>query len=103
MPGNGQAHFELGLVEFDNLHNDAEALRLFTRACELSERMAVAWFFRGMALARLSRHAEAPACFRRARQAGGGAAQCTQAGGDPFLNCKKIDEARRAYMRAGKQ
>jgi len=103
MPGNGQAHFELGLVEFDNFHNDAEALRLFTRACELSERMAVAWFFRGMALARLSRHAEAPACFRRARQAGGDAAQCMQAEGDAFYNCKQFDEARRAYMRAGKQ
>jgi len=103
MPRSAQAHFELGLVEFDNFHNDAEALRLFIRACELNERMAVAWFFRGMALARLSRHAEAPACFQRARQCGGDVAQCRQVEGDAFYNCRQFDQARRAYIRAGKQ
>lgn len=103
MPRNAQAHFELGLVEFDNFHNDEEALRLFTRACELNERMAVAWFFRGMALARLSRHADAPACFQRSRQCGGDAAQCRQAEGDAFYNCRQFDQARRSYLRVGKQ
>src|SRR5690606_28118797 len=45
MPGNAQAHFELGLVELDNFHNDAEALRCFERACRLNPRLSVAWFF----------------------------------------------------------
>ena len=55
MPENAQAHFELGLVEFDNFHNYEEALRLFLRACELKPGLAVSWFFAGMSNLKLGR------------------------------------------------
>ncbi|MCH8268977.1 MAG: glycosyltransferase family 2 protein, partial [Acidobacteria bacterium] len=47
MPENAQAHFELGLVEFDNFRNDTEALACFERACHLDPRLSVAWVFAG--------------------------------------------------------
>ena len=44
MPGNAQAHLELGLVELDNCGNFSEALALF-RACLHAQ--AASWAWRG--------------------------------------------------------
>lgn len=100
MPENAQAHFELGLVELDNFHNYEEALKLFTRACELQHSLAVAWFFRGIALSRLQRDAHALPCFARARQCGIDSAQLAEAEADSFYNCKQFGDARKAYRKA---
>jgi tetratricopeptide (TPR) repeat protein len=100
MPHSAQAHFELGLVEFDNFHNDVEALALFTRACELGPKLAVAWFFRGMALSRLQRHAEALPCFHNALRLDSASAGCLEAQGDAFYHCGQFAEARQSYRHA---
>jgi glycosyltransferase involved in cell wall biosynthesis len=99
-PNNAQAHFELGLVELDNFHNNDEALRLFVRSCELNDNLAIAWFFRAIALSRLQRDAEALLCFARARQLGFAGAGHVEAEADSFYNCKQFSEARQAYRRA---
>jgi len=99
-PGNAQAHFELGLLELDNFHNDAEALRLFTLSCELNEKLAVAWFFRAIALTRLQRDAEALPCFTQARRLGLDGATHAEAEADCLYNCKQFIEARKRYRYA---
>jgi tetratricopeptide (TPR) repeat protein len=99
-PNSAQAHFELGLVELDNFHNNDEALRLFVRSCELNDKLAVAWFFRAIALSRLQRDAEALPCFARARRLGLAGATHAEAEADSFYNCKQFSEARQAYRRA---
>jgi len=100
MPNSAQAHFELGLVELDNFHNNDEALRLFVHSCELNDKLAVAWFFRAITLSRLQRDAEALPCFARARRLGLTGATHTEAEADSFYNCKQFSEARQAYRRA---
>jgi tetratricopeptide (TPR) repeat protein len=100
MPGNAQAHFELGLVELDNFHNDEEALRLFGRACELKPALAVAWFFQGITLARLQRDASALPCFAHAQRLGMETPALAEAAGDAFYNCRQFAEARKAYRKA---
>ena len=70
MPENAQAHFELGLVELDNFHNDAEALQCFERACRLNPRLWVSWFFAGVAHLRLGSYAEALECSKQAESGG---------------------------------
>ena len=96
MPENAQAHFELGLVEFDNFHNYEEALRLFCRACELNSRLAVSWFFAGMAYLKLGRPEEALNCLKSA----GARPTVCEAQGDALYALGQFDHARRAYQRA---
>jgi len=100
LPQNAQAHFELGLVELDYFHNNEEAARLFSKACELNKKLAVAWFFRGIALSRLQQDKEALDCFATAKSLGVNTAALAEAEGDAFYNCKKLPEARMAYRRA---
>lgn len=100
MPENGQARFELGLVELEHFHNNEEAARLFAKACELSKTLAVAWFFHGVALCRLQRDAGALECFASARRLGTNTTALAEAEGDAFYNCKQFAEARKAYRRA---
>lgn len=99
-PEDAQAHFELGLVEFDNFHNDAEAARLFERACALNPRLAVGWLFLGLARERLGRHQEALEAFARARALGYHSALLDEAEGDAYYNRGDYEQARRAYRRA---
>lgn len=96
MPENAQAHFELGLVEFDNFHNYEEALRLFHRACELNPGLSVSWFFAGLSHLKLGRPEEA---LEALKSAGCGPAAC-EAKGDAFYALGQFDHARRAYLRA---
>src|SRR5260221_1046082 len=99
-PSNAQAHFELALVELDNFHNNEDALRLFVRSCELNEKLAVAWFFRAIALTRLQRDAEALPCFAQARRLGLASATHAEAEADCLYNCKQYSEARQTYRHA---
>jgi glycosyltransferase involved in cell wall biosynthesis len=100
MPGNAQAHFELGLVELDNFHNHEEAGRLFARACDLNPSLAVAWFFQGIAFARRQQDANALPCFAQARRLGINSAPLAEAEADAFYNCKQFTEARKSYRKA---
>jgi len=96
MPRSAQAHFELGLVEFDNFHNYEEALRLFHRACELNPGLSVSWFFAGMSYLKLGRPEEALECLK---SAGSRPAVC-EAKGDALYALGRFDQARRAYLQA---
>jgi hypothetical protein len=96
MPDNAQAHFELGLVEFDNFHKYEEALRLFRRACELNPGLSVSWFFAGLSQLKLGRPAEALHCLKNA----GSRPMVSEAKGDAFYALGQFDRARRAYFRA---
>ena len=96
MPENAQAHFELGLVEFDNFHNYQEALRLFRRACELNPGFSASWFFAAMSHLKLGRPEEALQCLKSA----GSGPMVSEAKGDAFYALGQFDRARRAYFRA---
>src|SRR5450432_126850 len=101
-PNNWHVFFELGLKEYNLFHNDEEALRLLTRACELNGQIAVSWVFRGMALSRLGRHEEAVICFQRSRKAGDSDECCWEAEGDANYNISRFAEARRCFQQAFK-
>jgi glycosyltransferase involved in cell wall biosynthesis len=100
LPGNAQAHFELGLVELDNFHNYQEAIRLFARACDLNPEFAVAWFFQGVTFMRLQHDANALPCFARARRLGLANTSLAEMEADAFYNCKQFEEARKTYRKA---
>lgn len=100
MPGTAQAHFELGLVEFDNFHNDEAALRCFEKACRLDPRLAVAWVFAGIALARLGRHEQALSAAARARRLGYGTPLLDETEADALYNLGRFEAARVAYRAA---
>jgi len=99
-PADAQAHFELGLVEFDNFHNDAEAARLFARACELNPQLSVAWLFAGLAQLRLGEPAAALERLRRAESLGYRTALVAESQGDAYYNLGDFDAARKFYRKA---
>lgn len=100
MPEDAQAHFELGLVEFDNFHNDQTALRCFETARRLNPRLAVAWLFSALAEARLGRHERALESIARARRLGDQTALVDETEADALYNLGRFDAARRAYRSA---
>ena len=100
MPGNAQAHFELGLLEFDNFHNYAAACSCFVRACDLSPRLAVSWLFLGLARSRLKSYDEALAALQRCERLGYAAPLLAETKGDVFYNLGRFREASRCYERS---
>jgi tetratricopeptide (TPR) repeat protein len=100
MPQNAQAHLELGLVELDNFGNLEEALRLFTRACELNPRFGVAWFFQGLTLTKQKKLPEALKCLNEAEAQGHLTALLYETQGDVHYNLKEYSLACRSYDRA---
>ncbi len=100
MPRNAQAHFELGLVEFDCFHNDGEALACFDRACRLDPKLGVAWLFAGLARLRLGRPQDALETLQRAAACGYRTALVAEAQGDAHYNLGRFEAARRCYRRA---
>jgi Tfp pilus assembly protein PilF len=99
-PQDAQAQFELGVVEFDNFHNDGEALRCFERALRLNPELAAAWFFAGAALLRLGHAAEAAQFFVQARERGCRAPQLAEFEADAAYNQGRYAQAAAAYRRA---
>jgi|GEM_PF-1112936 len=99
-PEDANAHFELGLEELEHFRNYEEALRLFSRACELNPRLGVAWFFRGLALARTGRHHEAIESFKRAANTGGKMDAVHENMGDSLYNLGRYESACRSYEQA---
>ena len=99
-PGDPQAHFELGLMEFDNFHNDAEGLRCFERTLRLQPEFALAWFFGGAALQRLGHAQEALEFFEQAEKRGCAAAQLPEFQGDALYQLERFEEACGRYRQA---
>lgn len=97
MPTDAQAHFELGLVEFDNFHADETALACFEKACRLNPGLAVAWLFSALAQSRLGRHADALASLARARQLRYRTPLVAETEADALYCLGNFEAARRAY------
>jgi glycosyltransferase involved in cell wall biosynthesis len=102
MPLNAQAHFELGLVEFDNFHNYEEALRHFRRACELNPRLAVSWLFAALAALELKQPGPALAYVQGAEAQGYSGPLVLETAGDVYYNLGQVQEAARLYRKACK-
>jgi tetratricopeptide (TPR) repeat protein len=100
MPDNAQAHFELGLVELDNFHNLEESSQLFSRARTLNPRFGLAWFFEGLTLEKLGRHAAALRCLAGAEQAGCRTALVSETRGDAHYNTSQFASACECYATA---
>lgn len=100
MPNDPQAHFELGIEELDSFNNVEKALACFERARQLGPDFRLAWFFNGVALARLGRDQEALRCYDRAAQLAPETAVLAEARGDAYYNAGDFEAARRAYRRA---
>jgi len=103
MPGDWQAHFELGLLELEQFKNPAEAHRLFARACALNPRMGVAWFFYGLTCFRMNLFEDALQTMRKAENCGHKTALVACTRGDACYNLGRFDEARSAYEAALKR
>lgn len=100
MPTNAQAHFELGLLEFDNFHDYAAACSCFVRACDLNPRLSVAWLFLGLARLRLRSYGEALTALERCERLGYATPLLPETKGDAFYNLGRFREAARCYERA---
>ncbi len=97
MPTSAQAHFELGLVEFDNFHNDQVALLCFEQACRLNPQWAVAWVFAALAHSRLGRHEQSLRAIAQARRLGYVSPLLDETEADELYNLGRFEAARRAY------
>lgn len=100
MPRNAQAHFELGLVEFDNFANYEDAGSLFQRAVQLDPSFAVAWFFLGLTRLRQECFADALECFAQAETQGHRTAPLAESQGDAHYNTGDFAGAIRHYQSA---
>ncbi len=98
-PRDAQAHFELGLEEFEHFNNAPAALDCFETATKLNSRLQVAWLFRGLACLKLGRDAEALECLQPARR-GKDTALISESVGDAHYNLGNNQAAERAYRRA---
>jgi tetratricopeptide (TPR) repeat protein len=100
MPGNAQAHLELGLAELENLGNVEDALACFENACRLNPRLGVAWFFAGVAHFRLEKYRESSKCLKQAEKRGRRTVAAAEMIGDCHYNLGEFAAAASAYERA---
>ncbi len=99
MPGNAQAHFELGVSELENLGNVEKALDSFVRSCELNRQFGVAWFFQGVCHLRLGKPAKALDCFHQAQLAEHSTPWLAEMEGDTHYNLGHFDNAIGCYKK----
>ena len=100
MPGNAQAHLELGLVELDNFGNLQEAQALFGRACELNPHLGVAWFFAGLVKVKTGNYDDALRCLKQAEECGHATPVVAETTGDAHYNQGHFSQAVDAYKKA---
>jgi glycosyltransferase involved in cell wall biosynthesis len=100
MPDDAQAHFELGLVEFDDFHNLELAEQLFARAARLDRNLGVASFFLGLCQLRRGNCAGALQSLQQALERGHVTPLVYETLGDAHYNARAFEEARRDYQRA---
>jgi tetratricopeptide (TPR) repeat protein len=99
-PGDAQAHFELGLMEFDNFHDFEEALRCFHRGCELNPKLTVSWLFAALACLQMRKYAAALTYIRGAQMQGYCTPLVLETEGDAHYNLGNYPEALKVYRRA---
>lgn len=99
-PNDGQAHFELGLEEFEHFDDAAAALLCFENATRLNPALKVAWLFKGISLLKLGRDKEALKAFKQVRRGGYCTAMLAESEGDAYFNLGNCEEAARCYRRA---
>lgn len=99
-PDDPQAHFELGLMEFENFHNDPEALGCFERCLRLQPGFGLAWLFAGATLQRMGHAPEAHAFLQQAEQRGCAAPQLAELQGDVLYQMGRYAEAGMSFRRA---
>ena len=100
MPRNAQAHLELGLVELEDSGSVEKALASFKSACGLNPDFGVAWFFAGVAHARLGHYRESIECLKQAEKHGRRTPTTAEFIGDGHYNLAEFAAAARAYERA---
>jgi len=100
MPANAQAHLELGLVELENSGSVESALASFETACRLNPKFGVAWFFAGVANARLGKYRESIEALKQAEKHGRRTPTTMEFIGDGYYNLGEFASAARAYERA---
>ncbi|HEY7839531.1 MAG TPA: glycosyltransferase [Terriglobales bacterium] len=101
--GDFQAHFELGVMEFDNFHDDAAALASFERSLRLRPEFALGWFYAGAALLRMGHAPEAEAFFAQAAGRGYQSPLLEEMRGDAAYNNGHYAEAVGRYRAALRQ
>ncbi|MGH9392619.1 MAG: glycosyltransferase [Terriglobales bacterium] len=99
-PDDAQAQFELGVIEFDNFHHHAEALRCFERALRLQPKFALAWFFAGAALQRLGHAREALDFWAQARRNGYPSERLEECEGDAHYQSEQFPQAVACFRQA---
>jgi glycosyltransferase involved in cell wall biosynthesis len=100
LPLDAQAHFELGVVEFDNFHHYEAALGYFLRACELKPSFGISWLFAALAALRLERYAAALQLIREAQAQRYISPLVLETEGDAHYHLEEFAEARTFYSRA---
>src|SRR6185312_15043185 len=101
-PGDAQAHFELGLTEFENFHQDGEALACFERCLRLQPGFTLAWVYGGAALLRMGHPAEALGFLGEAAQQGHASAWLLEMQGDAGYNLGQFAAAAACYRAAAR-
>lgn len=97
VPGDWQAHFDLGLLELEQFKNYLAAESLFSRACELNPRAGVAWFFLGRTYSYMRYFEDALKALRQASRVGHCSALLDEIRGDVHYNLGQFEEARSSY------
>jgi tetratricopeptide (TPR) repeat protein len=104
IPGDSQAHFELGLMELDNLADVPEALRLFQAARHLNPHFAEAWLFEGFALVKLERYRPALVALSQAERRGHRTSLVAEMAGEAHYNlgefARAVESFRLAHRRS---
>ena len=100
VPNNAQAHFEVGIVELENLGNPAGALPFFERACELNPKFGEAWFFAGKAQFALGQYASAIRSLTQAESIPRAKPAVSELAGDTNYNLGNYEAAARCYKRS---
>ena len=100
MPRDAQAHLELGLVELETSGSAEAALASFKDACRLNPEFGVAWFFAGVANARLGQYQESIRCLKQAERHGRRTPTTAEFIGDGYYNLGEFTAAAHAYERA---
>lgn len=100
MPGNRQAHFELGVSLLENLGNVREALMSFERSCELDPQFGLGWFFIGVCQFRLQDYPAALSALRRAKHCSHCTPWLIEMLGDVHYNLKDFEAAASSYRRS---
>jgi glycosyltransferase involved in cell wall biosynthesis len=103
LPGDWRAHFELGLLEFEQSRNLLEAQRLFLRAADLSPSEGQVWFHLGLTHFRMSAFDDALKALRKAEGCGHRTAILAETLGQTHYNLGQFDEARVSFESALKR